>query len=100
MKWCDIITALPFSRYSSPDKKYYSGKIRVLFGIRRKTKAGADYLSRIRINCCTGLKLKSSDRIPVSDIENELLAYKSNNSLTALSRTTTYFILTTVETMM
>ena len=49
-----------------------------------KANAAADYLSRIHVNPSAKLKLKLSDRIPVKDIEVEVLAQTPDNSLTAL----------------
>ena len=56
----------------------------VLGHISGKANAAADYLSRIHVNPSTMLKLKLSDRIPVKDIEFEVLAQTPDNSLTAL----------------
>ena len=56
----------------------------VLGHISGKANAAADYLSRIHVNPSTKLKLKLSDRIPVKDIEIEVLAQTPDNSLTAL----------------
>ena len=53
--------------------------------ISGKTNATVDFLSRIYVKFCTKLKLMLSDRIPVRDLEVEVLAHTPNNSFTALS---------------
>ena len=57
----------------------------VLGHISGKFNAAADYLSRIHVNPNTKLKLKLSDRIPIRDIEVEVLAQTPDNSLTTLT---------------
>ena len=57
----------------------------VLGHISGKANAAADYLSRIHVNPNTKLKLKLSDRIPIRDIEVEVLAQTPDNSLTTLT---------------
>ena len=53
--------------------------------ISGKANAAADYLSCIHVNPNTKLKLKLSDRIPIRDIEIEVLAQTPDNSLTTLT---------------
>ena len=57
----------------------------VLGHISGKANAAADYLSRNHVNPNTKLKLKLSDRIPIRDIEVEVLAQTPDNSLTILT---------------
>ena len=62
--------------------------------ISGKSNAAADYLSRIYVNPSTKLKVKLSDRIPVKDLEVEVLAQTPDNSLTALSTAVSVPIIT------
>ena len=57
----------------------------VLGQISGKANAAADYLSRIHGNPNTKLKLKLCNRIPIRDIEFEVLAQTPDNRLTTLT---------------
>ena len=57
----------------------------VLEQISGKANAAADYILRIHVYPNTMLKLKLSDRIPIRDIEVDVLAQTPDNSLITLT---------------